>query len=54
MKQKKNITLDPRLIMAGTERANELGYSFSGYITYLINKDIDEVKNNKDSRNNYK
>lgn len=43
MKIKKNISLDEKIILRGEKRAEQLSMTFSGYITYLINKDIGEI-----------
>lgn len=38
-KIKKNLSLEESILNKGMARAEKLGYNFSSYITYLINKD---------------
>lgn len=40
---KKTISMDEKVINKGIERADNLGMTFSGYLTYLINKDCGEI-----------
>ena len=40
LKVKKNVSLDDTLIRKAEKKADKLGFSFSAYITYLINKDL--------------
>jgi hypothetical protein len=43
MKSKKHISLDEKIIEKGEKRAEQLGMTFSGYLTYLINRDLGEI-----------
>lgn len=43
MKIRKNICLDQEVIDLATEKAKELGLSFSSYLTLLINQDSKDV-----------
>lgn len=40
VKSKKNLSLSEGIVQKGIERSEELGFDFSGYITYLINLDL--------------
>lgn len=40
MKVKKNISLDDNVLKNGENKAKQMGFNFSAYITYLINKDL--------------
>ena len=40
MKVKKNISLDDTIIEKAKIKAKAMGFDFSAYITYLINKDL--------------
>ncbi|MZK53309.1 hypothetical protein [Clostridium beijerinckii] len=41
MKIKKNLSLEENVIEAAKTKAKKMGFDFSAYITYLINKDVD-------------
>jgi len=43
LKIRKNICLDQEVIDLATEKAKELGLSFSSYLTLLINQDSKDV-----------
>jgi antitoxin component of RelBE/YafQ-DinJ toxin-antitoxin module len=58
LKVKKNISLDDSLVRNAENKAKQMGFNFSAYITYLINKDISEasesvitVENNSNIKN---
>ncbi|MCM8710556.1 hypothetical protein M2651_05885 [Clostridium sp. SYSU_GA19001] len=40
---RKTISMDNKVIEKGEKRAEQLGMTFSGYLTYLINKDCGEI-----------
>lgn len=40
---RKTINMDDKIIDKGKKRAKQLGMTFSGYLTYLINKDLGEI-----------
>lgn len=44
-KTKKNLSLELLVIQKGLKRANELGFDFSSYVTYLINLDTKNLSN---------
>lgn len=48
----KTISLDEKVIKRGLKRAEELSMTFSGYLTYLINKDAGEIAVTKEKRGN--
>lgn len=50
MKVKKNISLDDSVICKGEEKAKKIGMSFSGYVTYLILRDLGEIAVTKDKK----
>jgi macrodomain Ter protein organizer (MatP/YcbG family) len=50
MKVKKNLSLDDSVICKGEEKAKKIGMSFSGYITYLILRDVGEIAVTKDKK----
>lgn len=57
MKVKKNVSLDENLVETAKIKAKKMGFDFSAYITYLINKDIDgtmEVVEKVKPKNNSK
>ena len=37
---RKNISLDDSIVKKATEKARKLGMTFSGYLLYLITKDL--------------
>lgn len=50
-KMNKTISLDKNVIKRGLERAEKLGFrTFSGYLTYLINKDCGEIAVTKNDK----
>lgn len=58
MKVKKNISLDDSLVKSAENKAKQMGFNFSAYITYLINKDLlgvpesaTTIDNNTNSKN---
>ncbi|OOM17235.1 hypothetical protein CLSAB_19550 [Clostridium saccharobutylicum] len=55
MKVKKNLSLEEKLVEAAKIKAKNMGFDFSAYITYLINKDIDGkieiTENSKPNKN---
>lgn len=38
-KTKRNLSLEDKVLKKGLKRAQELGFNFSTYVTYLINND---------------
>lgn len=40
MKVKKNLSLEDNVLKSAENKAKQLGFNFSAYITYLINKDL--------------
>lgn len=47
----KNISLSEKVIEKGLRRANDLGLSFSAYLTTLINNDFEKNKSHSHSLN---
>lgn len=43
MKVKKNLSLEDNVLRSAENKAKQLGFNFSAYITYLINKDLNGV-----------
>jgi hypothetical protein len=43
MKIKKNLSFDEKIVSLGEKKSEQLGMTFSGYITYLILKDNGEI-----------
>ena len=52
MKVKKNLSLEENLLKAAIKRSNSLGFNFSAYVTYLINKDLNNIDNSIIANNN--
>jgi macrodomain Ter protein organizer (MatP/YcbG family) len=40
LKVRKNISLEDNVFISGNSKAKQMGFTFSAYITYLINKDL--------------
>jgi hypothetical protein len=47
----KTLSLDEKVIKKGLERAEQLSMTFSGYITYLINRDTGEIAVTTEQKN---
>lgn len=45
-KIKKNLSLEEALVKESIKRAKELGYTFSSYVTYLLNEDLKRKDSN--------
>ena len=45
-KIKKNLSLEETLVKESIKRAKELGYTFSSYVTYLLNEDLKRKDSN--------
>lgn len=43
MKVKRNLSIEKSVLKKGEDKAKSLGMTFSGYVTYLILKDIGEI-----------
>jgi hypothetical protein len=44
LKVKKSVSLEDKVIAKGKNKAKTLGFDFSSYLTYLINKDCGDIK----------
>lgn len=44
LKVKKSISLESEVLEKGKAKAKTLGFDFSAYLTYLINKDCGDIK----------
>jgi hypothetical protein len=40
LKVRKNISIDNTLLSKGIKKAELMGFNFSSYVTYLINRDL--------------
>lgn len=43
MKVKRNVSLEDDVLRKGLKKGKTLGFNFSAYVTYLINKDCGEI-----------
>lgn len=47
---RKTISMDKKIIEKAEKRAEKLGMTFSGYLTFLINRDCGEIAATKEKR----
>jgi hypothetical protein len=40
LKVRKNISIDDGLLLRAIKKAKSMGFNFSSYVTYLINRDL--------------